>query len=154
MRTAWLYGPPGNDFPEKIGRAAERARAAGEALRVVADETGSPTYTADIAEAIVELVGSGEPMAGIHHLVNAGRATRSDWARAVLAGLGIDVAARGGPGSDLAAGLDAAGLGGPRTDPPAIGRADPALGCRPGRLPAGPPAAAGCGAATAAPGRR
>jgi dTDP-4-dehydrorhamnose reductase len=92
VRTAWLYGPPGNDFPEKIGRAAERARTAGEALRVVADETGSPSYTADVAEAIVELVGSGEPLAGIHHLVNAGRATRSDWARAVLAGLGIDVA--------------------------------------------------------------
>ncbi|HEY7828923.1 MAG TPA: NAD(P)-dependent oxidoreductase [Candidatus Limnocylindrales bacterium] len=92
VRTAWLYGPPGNDFPEKIGRAAERARTAGEALRVVADETGSPSYTADVAEAIVELVGSGEPLAGIHHLVNAGRATRADWARAVLAGLGIDVA--------------------------------------------------------------
>ncbi len=91
VRTAWLYGPPGNDFPEKIGRAAERARVAGEALRVVVDETGSPSYTADVAEAIVELVGSGAPLAGIHHLVNAGRATRAEWARAVLAGLGIDV---------------------------------------------------------------
>ncbi|MGH2511520.1 MAG: SDR family oxidoreductase, partial [Candidatus Limnocylindrales bacterium] len=89
VRTAWLYGPPGNDFPEKVARAAERAITAGEALRVVDDETGSPTYTNDVAEGIVEMIGSGEPLAGIHHLVNAGTATRASWARAVLAGLAI-----------------------------------------------------------------
>ena len=92
VRTAWLYGPPGNDFPEKIAHAAERARLAGEPLRVVADETGSPTSTADLAEGIVELVGSGVPIGGIHHLVNGGAATRAGWARAVLAGLGTVVA--------------------------------------------------------------
>ena len=53
VRTAWLYGPPGNDFPAKILAAAERARAAGEPLRVVGDEFGSPTFTHDVAEAIV-----------------------------------------------------------------------------------------------------
>jgi dTDP-4-dehydrorhamnose reductase len=37
VRTTWLHGPPGNDFPEKIARAALRARDAGEALRVVGD---------------------------------------------------------------------------------------------------------------------
>src|SRR5664279_1853306 len=82
VRTAWLYGPPGNDFPEKIARAAERARAAGESLRVVGDETGSPTFTADLADAIVELIGCGERFAGIHHVVNGGAATRAAWARA------------------------------------------------------------------------
>ncbi len=89
VRTSWLYGPPGNDFPEKIARAAERALAAGEALRVVGDETGSPTYTNDVADGIVEMIGSGELLAGVHHLVNGGTATRASWARAVLAGLGI-----------------------------------------------------------------
>ena len=44
VRTAWLFGPPGNDFPAKILAAADRARAAGEPLRVVGDEVGSPTY--------------------------------------------------------------------------------------------------------------
>ena len=91
VRTAWLYGPPGNDFPEKIARAAERARAAGEVLRVVGDETGSPTSTSDLADAIVELIGSGVPLGGTRHIVNSGAATRADWARAVLAGLGIEV---------------------------------------------------------------
>lgn len=98
-RTAWLYGPPGNDFPEKIAHAAERARLAGEVLRVVADETGSPTSTADLAEGVVELVGSGQPIGGIHHLVNGGSATRAGWARAVLAGLGIDIAIEEVPSS-------------------------------------------------------
>ena len=89
-RTAWLFGPPGADFPDRILAAAERARAAGEPLRVVADEFGTPTRTGDMAEAIAELLGSGSS-GGIHHLVNAGVASRADWAAAVLRGARIDV---------------------------------------------------------------
>jgi dTDP-4-dehydrorhamnose reductase len=85
VRTAWLFGPPGNDFPAKILAAAERARAAGEPLRLVADEVGSPTYTLDLAEAIAELIGAGA-IAGTHHVVNAGAASRAAWAREVLRG--------------------------------------------------------------------
>jgi dTDP-4-dehydrorhamnose reductase len=99
VRTAWLYGPPGNDFPEKIAHAAERSRAAGEALRVVGDESGSPTFSADLAEALVEMIGSGEPLAGIHHVANSGAVSRVGWARAVLAGLAIDVPIEEVPGS-------------------------------------------------------
>jgi dTDP-4-dehydrorhamnose reductase len=91
VRTAWLYGPPGNDFPAKILAAAERSAAAGEPLRLVADETGSPSYTHDVADAIAELIGSGA-VPGIHHLVNAGRASRADWGRELLHQAGIEVA--------------------------------------------------------------
>ena len=90
-RTAWLYGPPGNDFPAKILAAAERATAAGESLRLVADEVGSPSYTHDVAEAIAELIGSAA-VAGSHHLVNGGRASRADWARELLRQARVDVA--------------------------------------------------------------
>ena len=90
-RTAWLYGPPGNDFPDKIARAARAARAAGQALKLVADEVGNPTACGDLADAILDLVGH-PASAGIHHVVNAGRASRAEWGRAVLAELGIDVA--------------------------------------------------------------
>ena len=45
VRTSWLHGPPGGDFPAKIAAAALRAKAAGEPLRVVGDEIGCPTYT-------------------------------------------------------------------------------------------------------------
>ena len=44
VRTAWLFGPPGRDFPRKILEAADRAAAAGEPLRVVGDEYGTPTF--------------------------------------------------------------------------------------------------------------
>lgn len=91
VRTAWLYGPPGNDFPSKILAAADRARSAGEALKVVGDESGSPTYAHDVAEAIVDLLGSGD-VRGIHHVVNAGVASRAAWARELFRQAGVDVA--------------------------------------------------------------
>jgi dTDP-4-dehydrorhamnose reductase len=95
-RTSWLYGPPGNDFPAKIAAAALRARASGTPLKAVGDETGVPTYTPDLAEAIVELIGAdaiapAPARTAIHHLVNGGRASRADWAREVLRATGIDV---------------------------------------------------------------
>jgi dTDP-4-dehydrorhamnose reductase len=98
VRTAWLYGPPGDDFPTKILAAAERARAAGEPLRLVADEVGSPSYTADVAEAIAELIG-GAAIGGIHHLVNGGAASRAEWAREVLRGARVDVPTEDVPAS-------------------------------------------------------
>ncbi|HET9520816.1 MAG TPA: NAD(P)-dependent oxidoreductase, partial [Candidatus Limnocylindrales bacterium] len=90
VRTAWLFGPGAPDFPAKILAAAARARASGEALRLVADEWGSPTYVADLAEAVVELV-TERPIgpAAIHHVVNAGVASRADWAREVLRASGF-----------------------------------------------------------------
>jgi dTDP-4-dehydrorhamnose reductase len=90
VRTAWLFGPGAPDFPSKILAAADRARASGEPLRIVADEWASPTYVADLAEAIVELVAErphGPP--AIHHVVNAGVASRADWAREVLRVCGV-----------------------------------------------------------------
>ena len=90
VRTAWLFGPPGNDFPDKILAAAERARAAGEPLRVVGDEIGSPTYAPDLADAIVELLAGGA-YAGLHHVVNGGIVSRAAWARAILAAIGVNV---------------------------------------------------------------
>ena len=98
VRTSWLFGAGTPDFPRKIAAAARAAHDAGDPLRVVADEWGSPTYVADLAEAIVELIGAdalahhpgtpatpaapGTPV--IHHLVNGGIASRAEWAREVL----------------------------------------------------------------------
>jgi dTDP-4-dehydrorhamnose reductase len=98
VRTAWLYGPPGNDFPSKILAAADRARSAGEALKVVGDESGSPTYAHDVAEAIVDLIGSGD-VRGIHHVVNAGVASRAGWARELFRQAGVAVAIEEVPAS-------------------------------------------------------
>jgi dTDP-4-dehydrorhamnose reductase len=97
-RTAWLYGPPGNDFPAKILAAAGRAREAGEPLRLVADEVGSPSYTHDVAEAIAELIGWAA-VGGTHHLVNPGRASRAAWARELLRQARVDVPTEDVPAS-------------------------------------------------------
>jgi len=104
VRTSWLYGPPGNDFPFKIASAALRAKAEGTPLRVVGDEIGVPTYTPDLAEAIVELlaedaIAEAPARTAIHHLVNGDRASRADWAREVLRATRIDVAVTDVPGS-------------------------------------------------------
>jgi dTDP-4-dehydrorhamnose reductase len=91
-RMAWLFGPGKPDFPAKILAAAEKAKAAGEPLKVVGDEWGCPTYTSDVADAIVELLADGS-VGGIHHLVNGLFATRADWARYIVgrAQLGVEV---------------------------------------------------------------
>ncbi len=98
VRTAWLFGPGRPDFPLKILGAAERARETAAPVQVVGDEWGCPSYTVDVAEAIVELLGSGE-LAGTHHVVNGLFATRADWARHVVARASLDVEIVEVPGS-------------------------------------------------------
>ncbi len=91
-RTAWLFGPPGRDFPRKILEAATKAAADGTPLRVVGDEWGTPTNAADVADAIVELLAE-DAAAGIHHLVNGLTATRALWAEYLVRrfALGVEV---------------------------------------------------------------
>lgn len=78
VRTAWLFGPGGVNFPSKITAAADKH---GQ-LRVVADEVGNPSYTPDVAAAIVQLIATEQ--VGIYHLVNKGQASRFDFAQAIL----------------------------------------------------------------------
>jgi dTDP-4-dehydrorhamnose reductase len=99
VRTAWLFGPPGSDFPLKILAAAGRARAEGRTLDLVSDEIGTPTYAPDLAAAIASLLvvaGGGGPRVagGIHQVVNGGSASRAEWAREVLRLAGVTVPTR------------------------------------------------------------
>ena len=86
VRTSWVYtGGTGTDFV-----AVMRALAATDrTVDVVADQTGSPTYVADLVSALLELA-DGEIRPGILHVANAGAATRFDQARAVFTDLGAD----------------------------------------------------------------
>lgn len=61
-RTAWLFGPNGRSFPRTILRAW-RNRAA---LKVVVDQRGCPTYTAELARVLVDLALKNPP-GGIYH---------------------------------------------------------------------------------------
>ncbi|MDD4732053.1 MAG: dTDP-4-dehydrorhamnose reductase [Desulfovibrio sp.] len=69
IRSAWLFGPGRDNFVSKILRLA-RDR---DALSVVHDQTGSPTYTPDLARYTLQLVESGA--SGLFHIVNSGQAT-------------------------------------------------------------------------------
>jgi dTDP-4-dehydrorhamnose reductase len=78
VRTAWLYAAGGRNFPHRIVQLAdERGR-----LQVVTDEVGSPTFVKDLAEAIAQLITTGQY--GIYHFVNAGACSRYDFAREIL----------------------------------------------------------------------
>jgi dTDP-4-dehydrorhamnose reductase len=78
VRTAWVFGLGGANFPTKI---LERAHSAGS-IQVVSDEIGSPTYTVDLAGAILELLGLGA--AGLFHVAGSGWCSRDELAREVL----------------------------------------------------------------------
>lgn len=78
VRVAWLFGPGGANFPSKIMAAADKVGA----LRVVADEVGNPTYAPDVAAALPALIAAGRY--GIYHLVNAGQASRFEFAQTTL----------------------------------------------------------------------
>jgi dTDP-4-dehydrorhamnose reductase len=81
-RISWLFGAPGGDFPDKVIAAADRL-APGESLAMVADESGRPTYSRDLAAALADLPQLAP--AGVLHLANDGNATRYEWAERVLA---------------------------------------------------------------------
>jgi dTDP-4-dehydrorhamnose reductase len=86
LRTAWLYGPGGNNFVEKILGAAKK----NPSLKVVSDEIGSPTHTWDLAEAS-RSIGSTHAY-GIHHAVNAGQTSRDRFAAKILEIAGLATA--------------------------------------------------------------
>ena len=66
VRSAWLFGIAGRNFPDTMLRLASDH---GEVV-VVRDQIGSPTYTGHLAEAIVRLVDT--EAHGVHHIAAAG----------------------------------------------------------------------------------
>ncbi len=83
VRTAWLYGPGAPNFIKTILTRA----AAGTPLRVVNDQTGSPTYAPDLAECIDRLMRAGAE--GIYHVTNTGHTTWYDFASHAITLAGI-----------------------------------------------------------------
>ena len=87
VRTAWLYGAHGPNFVKTMGRlAAER-----DTVSVVDDQRGQPTWTVDLAAAILRLVETGAPF-GTYHGTSAGETTWFGFAQAIFTELGLDPA--------------------------------------------------------------
>ena len=80
IRTSWLYSARRGNFVSAIlSRAAESGT-----LRVVDDQTGSPTFAPDLAAAIARIVQSESPRPGIYHYANRGAISRYRFAQAIL----------------------------------------------------------------------
>jgi dTDP-4-dehydrorhamnose reductase len=82
-RTSWLFGTGGKCFPDTILKLA----ASRPTLDVVNDQRGCPTYTVDLARAIVELCRKGA--GGIVHLTNAGNCSWFEFAREIVSAAGL-----------------------------------------------------------------
>lgn len=87
VRTSWLFGPGGKCFPDTILKIASTRKE----IEVVNDQHGCPTYTLDLADAIIGLCRADAK--GIVHATNSGDCTWYEFAREILsrAGLGTTV---------------------------------------------------------------
>jgi dTDP-4-dehydrorhamnose reductase len=90
IRTSWLYSSFGNNFVKTILRHGKEK----DSLRVVFDQTGTPTYAADLAGAIMQIV-SGvirnqiSLNAGIYNYSNEGVCTWFDFATEIIKEAGL-----------------------------------------------------------------
>lgn len=85
VRTSWVHGSNGGNFAKTMLRLG-RERGA---VSVVDDQTGSPTFTFDLAPAIRRLAASGRH--GTYHVTNSGHCTWFEFAGAVFEEAGLDV---------------------------------------------------------------
>jgi dTDP-4-dehydrorhamnose reductase len=82
LRTAWVYAPRGRNFLLTMLRlGAERGH-----LRVVADQVGTPTSAALIADATARVVAHPARLSGTWHVTAAGQASWHGFAEAIFAG--------------------------------------------------------------------
>jgi dTDP-4-dehydrorhamnose reductase len=82
-RTAWLFGSGGKCFPDTILKLAANR----PFLDVVNDQRGCPTYTVDLARAIIQLCRKNA--SGIVHVTNSGDCTWFEFATAIVKAAGL-----------------------------------------------------------------
>ena len=85
VRTAWLYGINGGNFPKTMLELAKNH----SEITVVYDEVGTPTYTPDLAEAISQLIET--DYYGIYHITNSGSCSWCEFARYIFEVAGKNV---------------------------------------------------------------
>ena len=88
LRTAWMFGMGGKCFPDTILKLAANR----PALDVVSDQRGCPTYSLDLARAIVQLCRKGAK--GIVHATNAGHCSWFEFAREIVKSAGLHTEVR------------------------------------------------------------
>ncbi|MEO5997193.1 MAG: dTDP-4-dehydrorhamnose reductase [Chitinophagaceae bacterium] len=84
IRTSWVYSEFGNNFVKTMMRLMKDK----DRLGIVNDQLGSPTYAADLARLIIEIIKSGHWQPGIYHYSNEGVITWYEFAEAIREILG------------------------------------------------------------------
>ena len=87
LRTSWLFGTHGHNFVEAIRNQLKKGT---NPLRVVNDQSGRPTYTPHLANAIIRLTHNRDAR-GIVHYADEDECTWYDFARAIVEGVGSSV---------------------------------------------------------------
>jgi len=88
IRTAWLYSIFGNNFVKTMMRLGKER----DTLNVVADQTGTPTNAADLAQAIIHILDFSEAnefKPGVYHYSDEGITTWYDFTLAIHKDAGI-----------------------------------------------------------------
>ncbi|MDP3392591.1 dTDP-4-dehydrorhamnose reductase [Sediminibacterium sp.] len=88
IRTSWVYSAHGNNFVKTMLRLMKER----PEIKVVNDQEGCPTYAADLAAAIMQIIESlakGNHASGIYHYSNTGAITWFDFARAISEEAGL-----------------------------------------------------------------
>lgn len=78
VRLSWLYGPGGKNFVRTVAGRIQK----GQPMRIVDDQTGSPTWTSDAAEMVLGLIANEAP-AGTCHATSAGSCTWFEFGREI-----------------------------------------------------------------------
>lgn len=86
VRTGWLFSAFGHNFVKTILDRAAR----GASLRVVNDQTGTPTYAADLAASILRIINHRTSLPGIYHFSNLGQTSWYDFAKTIVAMAGLE----------------------------------------------------------------
>jgi dTDP-4-dehydrorhamnose reductase len=87
-RTSWLFGHGGKCFPATILKLASTR----PEISVVNDQRGSPTFTRDLASALVQLCHTSAR--GIVHVTNSGNCTWYDFATEIVRASGMPAAVK------------------------------------------------------------
>jgi dTDP-4-dehydrorhamnose reductase len=95
VRSSWLFGEHGRNFVATMLRLASER----DALTVVDDQVGCPTFTRHLATALIEI--AERRLAGIRHVAGAGECSWHDLAAAAFAATGAAVELRRGRTADL-----------------------------------------------------
>lgn len=85
VRTSWVFGIGGNNFVETMLKLAQQH----PFLKVVDDQIGCPTYTRDLAQALIALIEVNAM--GWVHFANEGACSWNEFAQGIFKAAGVDI---------------------------------------------------------------